>query len=87
MEVEQLNTRILSETPPSGILYYKYKAKEPEDDEDDDDEDQKEISSSTGMMMAQDTEVKKRRKHPILETHDKSKIKIRFSDLPLSRCT
>ena len=33
-EIDGLNTRILQETPPSGILYYKYKpSKEDEDEE------------------------------------------------------
>ena len=67
--------RILQETPPSGILYYKYKPKS----EDDNGEAQKDQPDE---MLPQ-----KKRHHPILETDEKTKIKIRFSDLPLSRCS
>ena len=75
-EVEQLNLRILQETPPPGILYYKYKPKTEEAGAAGDKEDAKEESK---------TPVDKR--HPILETSDKDKIKIRFSDLPISKCS
>ena len=74
-----MNMRILQETPPSGVLYYKYKPKAGDEDEKRDDEE----------MVTEIPEPKtgKKRHHPILETSDKSKIKIRFNDLPLSRCT
>ena len=42
-EIDGLNTRILQETPPSGILYYKYKpSNEDENDERKDEEELKE---------------------------------------------
>ena len=68
-EIEQLDMRLLSETPPSGIMYYKYKPKAEEVKEE---QEQPKVTNS---------------RHPIIETEDKSKVKIRFSDLPLSRCT
>jgi superfamily II DNA/RNA helicase len=61
--------RLLSETPPPGIMYYKYK---PKTDEGKEEQEEKNVKNS---------------RHPIIETDDRSKIKIRFSDLPLSRCT
>ena len=77
-EVKQLEMRILQETPPSGVHYYKYKPTTKEDaDVDEKKMDDFDISQPKG----------KKRHHPILETPDKSKIKIRFSDLPLSKCT
>ena len=71
-EVEGLNLRILQETPPSGVLYYKYRPKK----EDDESKEEDKEAVQPG-----------KRQHPILETEDKTKVKIRFSDLPLSRCT
>ena len=78
LEVEQLNRRILQETPPSGVLYYKYKPKK----EDAEDEDALREEEKAAMLTGN-----KKRHHPILETNDKTKVKIRFSDLPMSRCT
>ena len=71
-EVEGLNLRLLQETPPSGVLYYKYRPKK----EDDESKEEDKEAVQPGKRL-----------HPILETEDKTKVKIRFSDLPLSRCT
>jgi hypothetical protein len=60
-EIEKLNARINEETPPAGVMYYKFK-------QEGGDEDKKETRS-------------------IMETTDKSKIKIRFSDLPITKST
>ena len=76
-EVKQLNMRILQETPPSGVHYFKYKPNKANEEEDEKKDKDFDISQPKG----------KRRHHPILETPDKTKIKIRFNDLPLSRCT
>ena len=65
-----LQKRIKEETPPSGVLYYKFKQDEPEKKEGDDEKPQTTVSNRN-----------------ILETGDKSKIKIRFSDLPISKTT
>ena len=70
--------RILQETPPSGVLYYKYKPRAGDRDEDEKKDEEAEIL---------EPKTEKKRHHPILETPDKSKIKIRFNDLPMSRCT
>ena len=77
-EIDGLNTRILQETPPQGILYYKYKPSKEDGDVKAEKSDEEEVK---------DTMAQGKRQHPILETNDKTKIKIRFSDLPLSRCT
>lgn len=74
-EIEGLNTRILQETPPSGVLYYKYRPGKNKEDEDVKGEAMKDALTTTN------------KRHPVLETSDKQKIKIRFSDLPLSKCT
>jgi len=65
-EIDTMIKRIEKETPPSGVLYYKYKA------------------SSTGEEEEQKTTVANRK---IQETSDKDKIKIRFTDLPISKAT
>jgi len=62
----------LQEAPPSGVLYYKFKPEKKEAEEKDEAKD--EVDAST-------------RRRAVIETSDKTKIKIRFSDLPLSRCT
>jgi hypothetical protein len=59
------------ETPPSGSLYYKYKPQ----DENAEDKDQKQVAKPTNSNRK------------VIETDDKSKVKIRFSDLPISRST
>ena len=73
-EIEQLEKRIPEETPPSGALYYKYK-QEPEAQED------SKAQEESGLTKSQAAN------RQILETSDKSKIKIRFSDLPISKST
>ena len=60
------------------MLYYKYTP--PVEDEKDEDKKEAELQAELNKPQV-------KRHHPILETDDKSKIKIRFSDLPLSRCT
>ncbi len=64
-EIEQLQERIKSETPPSGTLYFKYKPAS--------EEGEKEEAKLTSRK--------------VIETEDKSKVKIRFSDLPISKAT
>ena len=71
-EIEQLETRIAAETPPPGILYYKYKPKTEDGADEKESREERQPANS---------------RHPILETGDRAKIKIRFSDLPVSRCT
>lgn len=67
-EIEQLEKRITEETPPRGVLYYKY------------------APGATNEKEEQKNEkIVANRK--IEETPDKSKIKIRFSDLPVSKAT
>ena len=62
----------MQEVPPSGVLYYKYKAPK----EDNEEEIKEPVDKS-----------EQNRRRNVIETSDKAKIKIRFSDLPLSRCT
>lgn len=69
-EVESIKARIEKEVPPSGVLYYKYKAKD----------------------EAANTEEKKEKPRTIAnkniqETDDKNKVKIRFSDMPISKAS
>ena len=65
-EIEQLNKRISDETPPTGVLYYKYKP-----DANMDEEETKQTAAN----------------RQTLDTSDKNKIKIRFTDLPISKAT
>lgn len=67
-EIDQLDKRIKEETPPSGVLYYKYIQKENAEEEN------KEEANQVANRK-------------IEETTDKSKVKIRFSDLPISKST
>ena len=62
------------ETPPQGVLYYKFKKQE----EGDKQEEQK---------IHKETELNERRvaNRNVIETSDKEKVKIRFSDLPISK--
>lgn len=57
-----MEKRIKEETPPCGVLYYKYSADAKEEEKTDS-------------------------KRKIEVTSDKSKIKIRFADLPISKAT
>ena len=75
-EVEIIENRIKNETPPSGVLYYKYKPKETTNNRDEKAEEQK------GQQPAAI-----QNKRNVIETGDKSLIKIRFSDLPISKNT
>ena len=68
-----LDKRIEKETPPSGVLYYKYKPKENVNQAGRDEEEK-------GQQVIKN-------KRNVLETGDKSLIKIRFSDLPISKNT
>ena len=63
-EIDQLESRLKAETPPTGVHYYKNKSGEIES------QSAKEIQNRV-----------------IVETSDKSKVKIRFSDLPVSKMT
>lgn len=65
-EVEGIKARIAKEVPPSGVLYYKYRAPEAPE---------KAVKAST---------IANRK---IEETDDKQKVKIRFSDLPISKAS
>ena len=65
-EIELLEKRISQETPPPGVLYYKFKQEEGKEEE---------------------TMTQKMANLKIQETNDKQKIKIRFSDLPISKST
>jgi uncharacterized lipoprotein len=67
-EIDQLNKRIEEETPPSGVLYYKYR---PENEKDTNEEVKNNTVSNRNIE----------------ETSDKNKIKIRFSDLAISKAT
>lgn len=73
-EIEQLEVRIKDEVPPPGTLYYKYKPK----DEEAKDGEKQVINDTEGLKMTN---------RKVIETQDKSKVKIRFSDLPISRST
>ena len=57
---------MVDETPPSGVLYYKY------------------VQSESNEEEKKQNSVANRR---IEETTDKTKVKIRFSDLPISKAT
>ena len=74
-EIEGLEERITKECPASGNLYYKFKpaAQTSEDKADD------KTAAGTGERQFSVS------KRGIIETDDKSKVKIRFSDLPISR--
>ena len=75
-EIDTIKKRLEHETPPSGILYYKYK---PSDKSDQD-----------GQQLEAKTSEHSRRliaNRKVLESDDKSLIKIRFSDLPMSKAT
>ena len=61
-EIETLEARIKTETPPQGTLYYKYKP------------------------SGEETEAKSTHRK-VIETDKKSQVKIRFSDLPISKAT
>ena len=74
-EIKNIEGRIEVETPPKGVLYYKYKADGKGDGDkirDDDDQDVLDQAITNRKVM---------------ETSDKLKIKIRFSDLPISKST
>ena len=73
-EVEQLEKRIEEETPPPGALYYKWRQTS-------EDHGGSEAQEESGLKPTQAAN------RQILETSDKSKIKIRFSDLPISKAT
>jgi len=73
-EIEQLEKRIPEETPPSGSLYYKYReTSEAQEDS--------KAQEESGLKPNQAAN------RGIIETSDKTKIKIRFSDLPVSKST
>jgi hypothetical protein len=71
-EIETLNKRITAELPAPGILYYKYK---PDTKNPDDEAEKAELPSTT---------IANRK---IIETSDKERVKIRFSDLPISKAS
>ena len=76
-EIKTIEERIPEETPPKGVLYYKYKAQTGQvaDDENQD------IAENNQQKTSANAYSK------IQETSDKRKIKIRFSDLPISKST
>lgn len=67
----------MQEVPPTGSLYYKYKAPK---------EEGKSEAENNGAAATENKALQNKRRN-VIETSDKDKIKIRFSDLPLSRCT
>lgn len=75
-EVELIKKRIGEEIPPSGVLYYKYKASA--GGENNQELANEEKAAGAGNIIAN---------RKIIETDDKSKIKIRFSDMPISKAT
>ena len=72
-EIETLKKRIEAEVPPAGVLYYKYKPKTADAQNDETNEE-----TNTHKQIAN---------RQVVETDDKNKIKIRFSDLPISKTT
>lgn len=73
-EIEQLESRIKDEVPPNGTLYYKYKPKEETENT------ENEPKTKDDQIVKKNVSLRK-----VIETDDKTKIKIRFSDLPISR--
>lgn len=72
VEVENIKKRLEKEVPPSGVLYYKYKPA---------------AGNEAEALAEEQTTSKTIANRKILETSDKSLIKIRFADLPLSKAT
>ena len=75
-EIENIKKRIQEEIPPPGILYYKYKAKS--ENGENELKDQIVKQNNTSRLIAN---------RKVLETDNKNLIKIRFSDLPISKAT
>lgn len=72
-EIDLLNKRIVDETPPEGVLYYKFS-----EDKKEDDEEWKNINGKNSSQIAN---------RKVEQTSDKKLIKIRFSDLAISKAT
>ena len=75
-EIETIKKRLEKETPPSGILYYKYKPNSTVEKE-----------GEEGLVKNSEHSKRLIANRKVLETEDKSLIKIRFSDLPISKAT
>lgn len=74
-EIDALQKRIKEEVPPPGVLYYKYKPSGAENPEPEANEGKQ---SKSQRMIAN---------RKVIETDDKKLIKIRFSDLSISKAT
>lgn len=67
-----MRKRIAEEVPPPGVLYYKYKSNE--------------SSNSAPIKTSTNTE-RLIANRQVVETDNKNLVKIRFSDLPISKAT